>query len=91
MLGRLFGRRGSKRVYVVVGDSQRSYVLIDGRYIPKENILSIDTANRRIVYVDLDGTVRVSDIPGDEVAYSQRSKSRPVVREVARRQLVEVV
>lgn len=77
MLGKLFGRR-PRRVYVVIGDTQRTYVLVGDRYIPKENILSVDTANKRVVYIDYDGSIRVASI--DEAGAEGQARQRSATK-----------
>lgn len=86
MLEKIFGRRRPRRVYVVIGDTQRTYVLVDGKYIPKENILSVDTANRKVVYIDYDGSIRVADM--EEHGSAERQRREAGKREAPR---IEVV
>lgn len=63
----------AKKIYVLIGDDKKEYMLIDGKLIPKEKILQIDTNTGKIVYVDLDNTIKVSRI---EVRTDQRQESR---------------
>ncbi|MEM4976041.1 MAG: hypothetical protein QXT64_01810 [Desulfurococcaceae archaeon] len=63
----IFKKRVKKprKVYVVIDGDRKEYVYIDGKYIPRDRIVSIDTTNRKVVYLDYDGALKVGSIPDD--------------------------
>lgn len=69
--------RKPRRIYIVIDGDRKEYVYIDGKYIPRDRIVSIDVANKRVVYLDYDGTLRVGSIPDDQLEqhrYKQEDK-----------------
>lgn len=68
-------------MYIVIDGEKREYIYIDGKYIPRDRILNIDTANRKVIYIDYDNTIRIADLPEDIGAERQRVErkvSKPV-------------
>lgn len=68
-------------MYVVIDGEKKEYVLVDGKYIPRDRIISVDTNNMRVVYVDYDGTIRVAELQPD-AATAKRHELRVQPREV---------
>lgn len=65
LLDKLFGRvkkEKPRKIYVIYDGERKEYVLVDGKYIPKEKILHIDVNANKLVYVDYDGKIRVTTI-----------------------------
>lgn len=67
-----------KKIYVVIDGEKKEYIYIDGKYIPRDKIISIDTSNRKIVYIDYDNTIKISDLPEDiDVKEKKDQSQRP--------------
>ncbi|MEM2261899.1 MAG: hypothetical protein QXW20_07505 [Ignisphaera sp.] len=67
-----------KKIYVVIDGEKKEYIYIDGKYIPRDKIISIDTSNRKIVYIDYDNTIKISNLPEDiDVKEKKDQSQRP--------------
>lgn len=67
-----------KKIYVIIDGEKKEYIYIDGKYIPRDKIISIDTSNRKIVYIDYDNTIKISNLPEDiDVKEKKDQSQRP--------------
>jgi len=68
--------RKPRKVYVVIDGERKEYVYVDGKYIPKDRIVSVDTANRKVVYVDYDGKLKLGTIPEEDRPVEQQTQQK---------------
>ncbi|MEM2261060.1 MAG: hypothetical protein QXK24_01280 [Ignisphaera sp.] len=64
LLGKLFGKpkKKAKKVYMIIEGEHKEYIYVDGKLIPKDRIVQIDLATNKVVYVDLDGKLKVAEL-----------------------------
>lgn len=82
-LEKIFGKiRGKpvkpRRIYVILGDDKKEYILIDGKYVPRDKIIHVDPLNNKIVYIDVDGKLKVSAIEQKEQIQINKKEEKTV-------------
>lgn len=80
LLEKLFGKlkKGkAKKVYMVIEGEKKEYVYVDGKLIPKERIIQVDLNTNRVVYIDLDGTIKIAEIEGPPLKAPSLEKQKP--------------
>lgn len=81
LLEKLFGKskkKKAKKVYIIIEGERKEYIYVDGKLIPREKVVQIDLATNKVVYVDLDGKLKVAELESHSLTPQAEKTKTPM-------------